>query len=309
MKILVTGGTGFIGSHVAQAYVKLGHEVWVVDDLSTGKKENVPAGAHLCIADIADPKVARLLAQEKIELINHHAAHIDLRESVAQPLHDAQTNVLGLLSLLEASRKSGVKRWIFASTGGALYGEQREFPAKETHVAEPVSPYGVGKLAGEKYLECYQKIYGIVAQIFRYANVYGPRQSPHGEAGVVAIFTDKLLRGQAPVVHGSGKQTRDFVFVQDVVGANVLALDHPESCLFNVGTGQETDVLTILRHLKSFTGFSGQAKHDAAKEGEQMRSCIDAKKIQKAWGWAPRTSLAQGLEKTVLWFKEAKVLA
>ena len=304
MKILVTGGAGFIGSHVAEAYAKLGHRVWVVDDLSSGKRENVPAGIELYPWDIADPRVAKLLMDERIELINHHAAHMDVRASVSDPLKDAKTNVMGLLSLLEATRKSGVKRFIFASTGGAIYGEQRQFPAKESHPSEPSSPYGVGKLAGEKYLECYHRLLGIVPQILRYANVYGPRQNPHGEAGVIAIFADKMLRPQTPWIHGSGHQTRDFIYIEDIVKANVLALSHVQACLFNVGTGQETDILTIFRHLQTLTGYGGKAQHDKAKEGEQMRSSINSERILEAWGWKPQVPLLEGLEKTAHWFRQ-----
>lgn len=304
MKILVTGGAGFIASHVAEAYLKEGHNVWIVDDLSTGKRENVPAGAVLCVWDIADARTGKLLAEEKIELINHHAAHMDIRESVADPMFDAKVNVLGLLSLLESARKAGLRRIIFSSTGGAIYGEQREFPAKEDHSTVPASPYGITKLAGEKYLEFYRQVHGFIPQILRYANVYGPRQNPQGEAGVIAIFTDKMLRGSQPVIHGDGKQTRDFVCVEDVVRANVLALKHPEPCLFNVGTGKETNVNTVSAHLQRLTGFPKEAAHDAPKEGEQTRSVIDPSAIGKAWGWKPGVPLAEGLEKTVRWFKD-----
>ncbi len=308
MRIVVTGGAGFIGSHIAQAYCDQGHRVWIVDDCSTGRKEYVPAAATLCEWDIADPRVEALLRKEKIELINHHAAHIDIRNSVLNPVMDARTNILGFLSLLEAARNSGVKRFIFASTGGAIYGEQREFPAAETHPEQPNSPYAVSKVAGEKYLECYQRVHGIVPQILRYANVYGPRQNPLGEAGVIAIFAAKMLKGQTPVIHGTGRQTRDFVYVQDVVTANLLALANPQACVFNVGTGKETNIVTIFRHVKKAAGFTGEAGHDEAKAGEQPRSVIDPSRIGEVWGWKPSVLLDVGLEKTVQWFKENRAV-
>ncbi len=307
MKILVTGGAGFIGSHVAEAYLALGHNVWIVDDMSSGKKENIPAGAVFCPWDIADARVEKLLAQEKIELINHHAAQIDIRVSVSNPVADAKVNILGLIHLLEAGRKAAVRRFIFASTGGAIYGEQESFPAAEDHPAQPFSPYGVAKYAGEQYLAYYHKAFGIVPQILRYANVYGPRQNPHGEAGVIAIFTAKMFKGESPVIHGNGLQTRDFVCVPDVVNANVLALQKPQSCLFNVGTGQESNIKSLAENLKRLTAFAGPIVHDAPKEGEQLRSCIDSSRIAKAWGWKPRVELSEGLQRTVEWFGKMPV--
>ncbi len=304
MNILVTGGAGFIASHVAEAYIAEGHRVWVLDNLSSGKEANVPKGATLIAWDIADARVEDLLRREKITLINHHAAHMDLRESVTDPAFDAKTNIIGLLLLLEAARKAGVGRFIFASTGGAVYGEQEAFPAPESHTARPASPYGVSKLCGEKYLDYYHGAYKMVPQVLRYANVYGPRQNPHGEAGVVAIFTARMMKGEVPVIHGTGKQTRDFVYVKDVQQANILALRNAQPCLFNVGTGKESDVLTVFRHLRDALKFSKDAGHDAAKEGEQMRSCIDPSAIQKAWGWRPTMDLQEGLKTTVDWFQK-----
>ncbi len=306
MRILVTGGAGFIGSHVAEAYVSGGHRVWIVDDLSTGKKENVPTGAELCAWDIGDARMGDLLRREKIEFINHPAAHMDIRESAAAPVFDARVNVLGLLSLLEAARRAGTRRVLFSSTGGAIYGDQEEFPAKETHPTQPDSPYGIAKLAGEKYLGYYQKVHGLIPVVLRYANVYGPRQNPFGEAGVVAIFTAKMLRGESPLLHGSGKQTRDFIYIDDVVAANVLALGHAgkRPCLFNVGTGKETDIRTVFHQIKTLTGFSGRPIHDAAKEGEQFRSSIDSSRIAKSWKWKNKVPLSEGLARTVEWFRE-----
>jgi len=217
MKILVTGGAGFIGSHVVDAYVEAGHDVVVVDDLSSGKPENVNAKAKLVQMDIRDAGFERVVAEHRIEVISHHAAQMDVRRSVADPAFDASINVLGGLNVLEAARKQGVVKFIFASTGGAIYGEQEYFPADEQHPLRPLSPYGITKLATEKYLYFYKEVHGLNSVILRYANVYGPRQNPHGEAGVVAIFCSKILEGQQPVINGNGKQTRDYTFVGDIV--------------------------------------------------------------------------------------------
>ena len=217
MKILVTGGAGFIGSHVVDAYVEAGHDVVVVDDLSSGKPENVNAKAKLVQMDIRDAGFERVVAEHRIEVISHHAAQMDVRRSVADPAFDASINVLGGLNVLEAARKQGVVKFIFASTGGAIYGEQEYFPADEQHPLRPLSPYGITKLATEKYLYFYKEVHGLNSVILRYANVYGPRQNPHGEAGVVAIFCSKILEGQQPVINGNGKQTRDYTFVGDFV--------------------------------------------------------------------------------------------
>jgi UDP-glucose 4-epimerase len=310
MKILITGGAGFIASHIADAYLRCGHEVWIIDDLSKGKRENLPKGAMFEKMDIRDERIVEWISRKQIELINHHAAHMDLRESVADPVSDADINVLGTLRLLDAARRAGAMRFIFASTGGAIYGEQKEFPARESHAAEPASPYGVSKLVGERYLKYFQQSTpGFQPQILRYANVYGPRQNPHGEAGVVAIFAEKMLAGESPLIHGDGRQTRDYIYIDDVVQANVLALESREPCLFNVGTGRETDVVTIFNHLKTFTGYTGDARHDEAKKGEQRRSVIDSMSIGKAWNWKPTVSLKDGLARTAQWFKDARSAA
>ncbi len=306
MNILVTGGAGFIGSNVVDAYVNEGHAVVIVDDLSTGKKENINPEAKFYQLDIQSPDVETIFRSHKIDVINHHAAQMDVRKSVADPKFDASINILGMLNVMELGVRYGVKKVIFASTGGAIYGEQDYFPADEQHPLRPLSPYGITKLATEKYLFYYFSVHGIQHVILRYANIYGPRQNPHGEAGVVAIFTSKMLAGEQPVVNGDGKQTRDYVFVGDVVRANVLALSYNKTDVFNVGTGIETDVNTLFRHLKKFTGSACEEKHAPAKAGEQLRSVIDHTKARRALGWRPSVSLEKGLKETVEFFRNEK---
>ncbi len=303
MKILVTGGAGFIGSHVAEAFVNEGHDVVILDDLSTGRLENVPKGARLEVLDIRSERVAEVIERERPEILCHHAAQMDVRRSVADPQLDAAVNILGLLNLLEAGRRRGLQRVLFASTGGAIYGEQNAFPCPETHPTDPVSPYGVAKLASEKYLHFYAVTYGIRWIALRYANVYGPRQNPHGEAGVVAIFTEKLLRGEQPVIHGDGRQTRDYVYVGDLVRANLLALRTDYCGPLNLGTGQETDVNTLFHMLCEACGVSVPECHGPAKPGEQRRSCIDSTLAGQVLGWRPEVGLKEGLERTVEFFK------
>ncbi len=303
MKILVTGGAGFIGSHVAEAFVNEGHDVLIMDDLSSGRVENVPRGARLEVVDIRSEAAAELIGRERPEVLCHHAAQMDVRRSVAEPQFDATVNILGLLNLLEAGRKHGLERVLFASTGGAIYGEQSIFPCPETHPTDPVSPYGVAKLAGEKYLHFYGVTYGIRWIALRYANVYGPRQNPHGEAGVVAIFTEKLLRGEQPVIHGDGKQTRDYVYVGDLVRANLLALRSDYCGPLNLGTGRETDVNSLFRLLCEACGVHAPEFHGPAKPGEQRRSCIDSALAEKVLGWRPEVGLEEGLRRTVEFFK------
>lgn len=302
MKILVTGGAGFIASHVADAYIDAGHEVTIIDDLSSGRMENVNPQAKFVRMNIQDDGVAGLFATGNFDLVNHHAAQMDVRKSVADPKFDARINVLGTLNLLENCIRHHVGKFIFSSTGGAVYGEQNTFPADEEHPTWPICPYGITKLCCEKYLFYYKEIHGLEHVIFRYANVYGPRQNPHGEAGVVAIFTEKLLRGEQPVINGDGKQTRDYVFVGDLVRANLKALDYPESDVFNLGTGIETDVNEIFSHINALTGANKEERHGPAKAGEQMRSCLDIRKAAAKLGWQPEVSLKQGLQQTVEYF-------
>jgi len=303
MNIVVTGGAGFIGSHVAEAYFAAGHTVWVVDNLATGKRDNVPAGARFVHADINDEAIRRLLSDERIEAVNHHAAQMDVRRSVADPLFDARSNVLGLLNLLEGAREAGCRTFVFASSGGTVYGELTAFPATEEHSTHPISPYGISKLAGEHYLDFYRLEYGLRTVSLRYANVYGPRQDPHGEAGVVAIFTQALLDGQPITINGDGTQTRDYVFVADVVRANLAALTTDVHGPFNVGTGVETDVNALAAHLQRLTGATDRARHGPAKPGEPRRSVLDCGRAARMLGWMPAGALADGLEATVAFFR------
>lgn len=301
--ICVTGGAGFIGSHVSNALVQAGHRVLIVDDLSSGRKENVPAGAQLNVLDIRSDEAAELLVERGVEVLVHHAAQMDVRRSVADPRFDADVNVLGLLNLLEAGRRGSLRQVVFASTGGAIYGEQDDFPADETHQARPVSPYGVAKLASERYLFFYNQQYGLDATCLRYANVYGPRQNPHGEAGVVAIFSRLLLDNQAATINGDGLQTRDYVYVDDVVRANLAAINLPGFSTFNVGTGIETDVNQLFNHIAEAADYDAAPKHGSGMAGEQRRSCISSERLLEELSVAVDTTLATGIPATVDWFR------
>jgi UDP-glucose 4-epimerase len=307
MKILVTGGAGFIGSHVVDAFLEKGHTVSIIDDLSTGKERNINPRATFHRADIRDAAaVEKIFRDGGFDAICHHAAQMDVRRSVADPVFDASINVLGVLTLLEAAVRHGVRKVLFASTGGAIYGEQDYFPADELHPTRPVSPYGVAKLTTEQYLFYYRAIYGLEYVCLRYANVYGPRQNPEGEAGVVAIFVNRMLRGEQPVINGDGKQTRDYVFVGDVVRANVLALNATGSGVFNVGTGIETDVNVLFRHVRALTGSTCEEKHGEAKKGEQLRSVLNAGKITRELGWSVTIPIEEGLRHTVDYFRNLR---
>ncbi|MFO7446284.1 MAG: NAD-dependent epimerase/dehydratase family protein [Ignavibacteriaceae bacterium] len=304
MKILVTGGAGFIASHVADAFIAEGHDVFIVDDLSSGFLENVNPKATFIKASICDKNLSLLFDKERFDIVNHHAAQMDVRKSVKDPEFDASINILGTINLLQNCIKYGVKKFMFASTGGAIYGEQDYFPADENHPTAPLSPYGISKLAVEKYLYFYAVQYKLNFTVLRYANIYGPRQNPHGEAGVVAIFTTRLLKGEQPVINGTGEQTRDYVFVGDVVKANLLALKDSDSGFYNVGTGKETNVNQIFAVINKVTGRNIEEKHGTAAPGEQLRSVITSKKLKEKFGWQPGTSLEDGLTKTVEFFKE-----
>ncbi len=303
MKVLVTGGAGFIGSNLASALLKADHDVDVIDNLSTGKLENLPPGVRFHEADIASPVVDKIFERGQYDVVIHLAAQMDVRKSVADPKFDAETNILGGVNLLQAAVRQRVGKFIFASTGGAIYGEQDYSPADEKHPLNPISPYGISKLAFEKYLHFYNIEHGLQYIALRYANVYGPRQNSEGEAGVVAIFSERMLEGRKAVVFGDGLQTRDFVYVGDVVKANILALEYDNSDVFNVGTGRETDINTIFDMIKSATGSAQDRINEAARPGEQRRSCIDHSKISKHLGWKPQIDLENGIRKTVEYFK------
>ncbi len=303
MKILVTGGAGFIGSHLVDRLIEEGHQVVVVDDLSTGKKKNVNKEATFYKMDILSSRLERVFQKERPEIISHHAAQMDVRKSVSDPSFDAKSNILGLLNLLECAVKNGTRRIVFASSGGAVYGEQATFPATESHSTAPLSPYGVSKLSSEHYLYYYQKVCGLEYAALRYANVYGPRQDPFGEAGVVAIFTQKLLKGEQPTINGNGMQTRDYVYVKDVIEANMAVINRKVSDTFNVGTGVETSVNQLFQNLLEITESDLKEIHGSEKKGEQKRSCLDAKKIYNDLEWEPRVSLKEGLKTTVDYFR------
>ena len=302
--VLVTGGAGFIGSHVTEGLLARGHRVLVVDDLSSGRRENLPPEAELHVLDVRSTEAARLLESEGVGVLVHHAAQMDVRRSTREPGFDAEVNILGTLNLLEAAVRGGVRQVVFASTGGAIYGEQETFPAPEDHPTRPLSPYGVAKLAGERYLQYYHHEHGLDATCLRYANVYGERQNPHGEAGVVAIFATRLLAGETPRINGDGLQTRDYVHVSDVVAANLACLGRPGFHIYNVGTGVETNVVEIYEGLRDALGSELEAVHGPASPGEQRRSSIDSSRIRRELGAAPRTPLAEGLRRTAEWFRD-----
>jgi UDP-glucose 4-epimerase len=303
MKILVTGGAGFIASHITDAFLAAGHEVVVIDNLSGGKRTNVPAAAKFYHADVRAPEVREIMRNERPQVVCHHAAQMDVRRSVADPAFDADVNVLGMINVLEGAREVGVTKVTFASSGGAVYGEQDVFPAPESHPTRPLSPYGITKAAGELYLFYYHAIHGLPYVALRYANVFGPRQDPHGEAGVVAIFTEKLLADEVPTINGDGKQTRDYVFVGDVVRANLKALETDFVGPVNIGTGVETDVNTLYTHLRVLAGSPHQATHGTAKAGEQRRSVVANHRAAEVLGWSPEVPIEEGLRRTVEFFR------
>jgi UDP-glucose 4-epimerase len=304
-KVLVTGGAGFIGSHVAEAYLGAGDRVWIVDDLSSGKAANVPAGAELVHMDIRDERLRDVFEKNgPFDIISHHAAQIDVRVSVSDPRHDAGINVDGFLNVTENARIQGCGRLIFVSSGGVVYGEPEERPTPETTAKRPLSPYGVTKLAGEYYLNYYANAHGLDYAAVRYSNVYGPRQDPHGEAGVVAIFSTRIGGGTPLTIFGDGEQTRDYVYVGDVVAANLLLGDADlpaaatlDARAFNVGTGTETTVKELARTLMSAASLEVPVHHAPARAGEVMHSCLDTGKLRRL-GWQPAVTLHEGLRRT-----------
>jgi len=309
-KILVTGGAGFIGSHVVDLFLEKGYEVIILDDLSTGRESNINSKAKFYKMDIRDPKIRNVFEVERPDYISHHAAQMDVRRSVAQPLFDADVNVLGSINLIECAKEFGVKHFVYISTGGAVYGEPERVPCDETHPINPICQYGASKHTVEHYLFMYQVNYGLNYTVLRYPNVYGPRQNPHGEAGVVAIFSGKMLAGESVTINGDGDQTRDYVYVGDCSYANYLAVsvDHKPG-IYNLGWGLPTSVNDIFYALSKITQFPHAAKYGPAKVGETRHIYLDATKAKANLGWAPTLTLEEGLEKTVAYLKVSEQVA
>ncbi len=310
-RVLVTGGAGFIGSHVAEAYLRAGDDVTVLDDLSTGRRENLPAGARFVQADVRSAAARTLLASGGFTLLNHHAAQMDVRRSVAEPVFDADVNVIGLVNLLEGARVGGVCRVVFASSGGVVYGEGERLPLEECAGKLPVSPYGTAKLAAEYYLATFARLYDLETVALRYSNVYGPRQNPDGEAGVVAIFARRLLAGEPVTIFGDGEQTRDLVYVGDVATANLAAsecevapLRDLDARAFNIGTGVETSVNRLAVLLAEAAGRRLDARRAPDRPGELRRNALNVDKAARELGWRPQATLADGLQATLRWLAE-----
>jgi UDP-glucose 4-epimerase len=308
-RILISGGAGFIGSHVAEAFLADGWDVTVVDDLSRGHRDNLPAGVTFAELDVRSPEARQLAATGRFDVVNLQAAQIDVRHSVADPAFDASINVMGLINMVEGAAAGGTHRVVFASSGGVLYGEAETIPTPESAPQAPVSPYGVSKLAGEHYLRCLAGLRGMEWVALRYANVFGPRQDPKGEAGVVSIFLDRLRGGQPLTVFGDGAQTRDYVFVRDVARANLLAAtadlpdgDDPGATAFNVGTGRELSVLDLIRIMGESLNLRPEARHEAPRAGELARSALDSTRAQQRLGWRPVHSFEDGFRELVAWY-------
>ena len=306
MNILVTGGAGFIGSNIADSYIEQGHNVVIVDNLSTGKKEFLNPKAEFYEMDIRDEMLSDIFKKHQIDIVNHHAGQIDLRKSVESPKFDIDINIVGSVNLIQHAYKNNIKKVIFASTGGAIYGEHDYFPADENHPTRPYAPYGINKLTVEKYLFYYNHVFGLNYTVFRYANIYGPRQNPLGESGVIAIFTDKILKNIEPLINGDGEQTRDYVYVSDVVKANIIALDSQKSTTYNIGTSIETSVNDIFEQINDFAGTGFKGKHGPEKKGEQRRSVLSYEKIRKELKWKPDIKIEDGIKLTIDYFKRHK---
>lgn len=302
MKTLVTGGAGFIGSHLVDKLLEEGHEVAVIDDLSTGKRENLSKKAEFFKAKVEGDKIKDIIRRKRPEAVFHLAAQISVRDSVQNPVADARTNIIGTINLLEAARKNDVKKIVFTSSA-AVYGQPDRFPTPEESETSPLSPYGVAKLTGEKYLAYYFEVFRLEFTVLRLANVYGPRQSLGGEAGVVAIFTNQMLKDRQPVIYGDGEQTRDFVYVKDVARAALKAADSSKTGVFNVSRAREVSINRIFKEINDLTGAKMKVKREEVKEGDPRRSCLDNAKIKRELGWQPRYGLKEGLKETVSWFE------
>lgn len=306
MNILVTGGAGFIGSHIVDSYLANKHNVTIIDNLSTGKRENINPEANFIEMDIKSDSISRVFADGKFDILSHQAAQMDVRVSVNDPKFDAHNNIIGSLNLYENCKKYGVKKIIFASSGGTVYGEQNEFPCSEQHSTNPLSPYGIGKLTNEHYLYYYKEVYGVDFVALRYGNVFGPRQNPNGEAGVIAIFANKFINDEQPIINGDGLITRDYIYISDVVEANLKSLDEEVNGIYNVTTGIETNVNEIFQVLKTKTNSSAEEFHGPAKKGEQRRSVCSFKKFKSNHDWSPQIKFIDGIDKTVNYFQKNK---
>ncbi len=305
MRILITGGAGFIGSAIQDIYLQAGHEVAILDNFTAGNPAYVHPHSRVYRADLRDAEEVKQILQDwQPEVVSHHAAQIDVRQSVAQPVADAQINIVGSLHLLEAAAQMGVKQFIFASSGGACYGELQQMPAPETHPLQPISPYGIAKVTMEHYLHFYYQAYGLCYGILRYANVYGPRQGITGEAGVITAFITALLTGQTPVIYGEGTQTRDYVYVADVAQVNLRILGRLEPLTLNIGTGQETSVLALYERLQKFLPRKITPAFLPARLGEIRRSVLDVRQVYQTLGWQAETPLDQGLQATLDWYRQ-----
>lgn len=303
MKVMVTGGAGFIGSHVVDMLIGSGHEVVVVDDLSTGRQSNLNSQAKFYQVDIRSPQMREIFELERPEVISHHAAQMDVRRSMKEPIFDADVNILGSIKLLELAREFGTRKFIHISSGGAAYGEPVYLPCDEDHPVRPLCPYGASKYTFELYLYMYKENYGQDYTVLRYPNVYGPRQDPHGEAGVVAIFSGQMLQGQSVTINGNGEQVRDFVYVTDCAKANLLALKAGSGQVYNLGFGVGTTINEIFQHLREITSYPNQANYGPAKVGETFRIYLDASRAKRELGWEPTFTLHEGLTHTVEYFK------
>jgi UDP-glucose 4-epimerase len=305
MKILVTGAAGFIASHVADAYVERGHDVVVLDDLSRGKKENINLRSRFYECDIRERKaVQRIFAAEKPDVVNHHAAQMDVRRGVREPLFDAQVNILGSINLIEAAVTNGTKRFVYAATAGAGYGEPKQMPVPEDYPMNPITPYGISKHTVEHYLFTFRCLYGLEYVVLRYGNVYGPRQSSQGEAGVFAIFSEEMLAGGQPVIYGDGSKIRDYVYISDVAAANAAALERGTAEIFNISSGVGTTDLEVFECVRDLLGSQAEPKYVPCRPGEIEKICLDITKARSLLNWTPQISLSEGAKLTVCYFQQ-----
>lgn len=306
MKIIVTGAAGFIASHVAEGYLELGHDVAIIDDLSRGRRENVNPRCRFYQCDIRDAEtVQRIFGSEKPDVVNHHAAQMDVRRGVKEPYFDAQVNILGSINLIEAAVKNGAKRFVYAATAGAGYGEPKQIPVPEDYPLNPITPYGISKHTVEHYLFTYHFLYGLEYVALRYGNVYGPGQNSQGEAGVFAIFSEQMLAGIQPVIYGDGNKVRDYVFISDVVAGNIAALSRGTNEIFNISSGIATTDLQVFEVVRELVGANCQPKYTQRRPGEIDRITLDISKAKRLLGWAPAVPLAEGAKITVASFQKA----